>query len=52
MEDHEQCVVARIQHGASVALAAMQLCTSQDFHRVEPGFSGHAWAGGVGRASQ
>jgi hypothetical protein len=28
MEDHERVVVARVQQRASVALAALQLCTS------------------------
>ena len=35
-------MVARVQYKASVALAAMQLRTSQDFHRVVPGFPAHA----------
>ena len=43
MEDRERAVVAGIWRGASVALAAMQLRTGQDFRRVEPGFPGHTW---------
>jgi hypothetical protein len=38
MEDHERMVVARIWQGVSVAFAALQLCTSQDFCQVAPGF--------------
>ena len=41
-EDHEGAVVARIQQGASVSLAAMQLRTGMNPHRVTPWFSKHA----------
>ena len=41
MEDHERAVVAGAQQGASVALAALQLCTGQDFRQVAPGFPDH-----------
>ena len=37
-EDHERAVVARIQQGAGVALAAMQLRVGMDVDRVAPGF--------------
>jgi hypothetical protein len=42
MEDHERAVVARVWQGVGVTLATMQLCTSQDFHQVEPRFLDHA----------
>ena len=42
IEDHEQAMVVGIWKGAIVALTAMQLCTTQDFCQVEPGFPDHA----------
>ena len=43
MEDYERAVVARIRQGGGVALAALQLCTSLDFHQVALGVPDHAW---------
>ena len=40
-EDHERAVVARIQQGAGVALAAMQLWTRVNLRRVAPRFPEH-----------
>jgi hypothetical protein len=42
MGDHERVVVAGVWQGADVALATMQLHTSQDFHQVEPRFLDHS----------
>jgi hypothetical protein len=42
MVDPERAVVVGVRQGASVALATLQLCTGQDFHRVAPGFPSHA----------
>ena len=42
MEDRECMVVARVWQGVGVALAVLQLCTSQDFHQVVPRFLDHA----------
>jgi len=40
-EDHERVVVVGIRQGANIALAAMQLWTRVNIHRVAPGFLGH-----------
>ena len=42
MDDREREVVARILQGASIALTALQLRTSRDFHQAAAGFSDHA----------
>jgi hypothetical protein len=42
MEDRECAVVAGVWQGVGVTLATRRLCTSQDFHQVEPGFLDHA----------